>query len=297
MFRVIGADGQHYGPISTEQLRRWIAENRLDAQSLVQPEGSQEWKPLGGFPEFADALKANWSPPPLSGVSPPLPDVGALAAEILARDYDVAIGSCFSRSWDLLTRHFWLLVGACFVLALIQGAVGSLVGVWTGGIPLFVKLSIHEGGIGLLAGVCIGGLYFLLLKLIRGEPAQFGDAFAGFSLAFLQLFLAGLVSGLLTSLGLLCCLLPGIYLAVAWVFVFPLIIDKHLDFWGAMELSRKVITRHWWRWFGFALLNFLVLLLGLAVCIVGVFIAQAVVLGALAYAYEDLFGPPHQAPQ
>jgi hypothetical protein len=43
--------------------------------------------------------------------------------------------------------------------------------------------------------------------------------------------------------------------------------------------------------------NFLVILLGVAVCIVGVFIAQAVVLGALAYAYEDLFGPPHQAPQ
>jgi len=273
MFRVIGADGQHYGPIDTEQVRRWIAENRLDARSLVQPEGSQEWKPLGGFPEFADALKANWAPPPLSGGSPPSPDADALAAEILARDYDVAIGSCFARSWDLLTRHFWLIVGASFVLGLIQGAIG------------------------LLAGVCMGGLYFMLLKLIRGEPAQFGDAFAGFTLAFLQLFLAGLVSGLLTSLGFLCCLLPGIYLAVAWIFAVPLVIDKHLDFWPAMELSRKVITRHWWLWLAFFLVSFLVILLGLAVCIVGVFIALAVVLGALAYAYEDLFGPPHQAPQ
>jgi hypothetical protein len=245
-------------------VRRWVAEIRLNAQSLVQAEGFQEWKPLGSFAEFADALKTA-SPPPLAG-SPPKPDADELAAEILARDYDVDIGSCLSRSWDLLTRHFWLIVGASVVLGLIQGAVG------------------------LLAGVCTGGLYFLFLKLIRGEPAQFGDAFGGFSLAFLQLFLAGLICGLLSSIGFVCCLLPGIYLGVAWLFALPLVIDKHLDFWPAMELSRKVVTRHWWLFFAFVLVNFLVMLLGLAVCIVGVFIAQSVVLAALAYAYEDIFG-------
>jgi hypothetical protein len=267
MYRVIGTDGQQYGPISAEQLGRWIAENRLNARSLVQPEGSQDWKALGSFPEFADALKTTSpAPPPRLGGSPPKPDADALAAEILARDYDVDIGRCLSRSWDLLTRHFWLIVGASFVVGLIQSAVG------------------------LLAGVCTGGLYLLLLKLIRREPAQFGDAFAGFSLAFLQLFLAGLIAGILASIGFLFCLLPGIYLAVAWIFALPLVIDKNLDFWPAMELSRKVITRHWWLFFGFALVNFLVMLLGLAVCIVGVFVAQPVVLGALAYAYEDIFG-------
>jgi len=273
MYRVIGTDGQQYGPISAEQLRRWIAENRLNARSLVQPEGSQEWKALGSFAEFADALKTIPPPaPPLAG-SPPKPDADALAAEILGRGYEVRIGRCLSRSWDLLTGHFWLIVGACFVLGLIQSAVC------------------------LLAGVCSGGLYFLLLKLIRRQPAQFGDAFAGFSLAFLQLLLAGLIKGILTTAGALLCLLPGIYLGVAWVFALPLVIDKNLDFWPAMELSRKVVTRHWWLFFGFVLVNFLVMLLGLALCIVGVFIAQCVVLAALAYAYEDIFGRHDAGPQ
>jgi hypothetical protein len=265
MYRVIGTDGQQYGPISAEQLRRWLAENRLNAHSLVQPEGSAEWKPLGSFAEFADALKAT-PPPPRLGGSLEKPDADQMAAEILARDYEVDIGSCLARGWDLLTRHFWLMVGASFVVGLIQGAVG------------------------LLAGVCTGGLYFLLLKLIRRQPAEFGDAFGGFSLAFLQLFLAGLVSGILFSIGLLFCLVPGIYLGVAWIFALPLVIDKNLDFWPAMELSRKVVTRHWWLFFAFALVNFVVMLLGLAVCIIGVFIAQSVVLAALAYAYEDIFG-------
>lgn len=276
MYKMIGADGQQYGPISSDQLRQWIAENRVNAQTLIQAEGSADWKPLSSFLEFADALAAKTPPPPAAappglGAPPPKVNAEALAAEILARDYRLDIGSCISRSWDLLKQHFWLIVGASFVLGLIQGAIGFL------------------------AGVCMGGLYYLLLKLIRGERAEFGDAFAGFSLAFLELFLAGLVSGLLGALGLLLCLLPGIYLLVAWLFAFPLVIDKKLGFWAAMELSRKVVTRHWWAFLGLLLVNLLVILLGLAACCIGVYVAQPVAFGALAYAYEDIFGRPTAA--
>ncbi len=276
MYKVIGTDGQPYGPITAGQLRNWIAERRLNAASQVQAEGAADWKPLGALPEFADALKAAAllpPPPPVLGGPPPKADARALADEILARGYDIDIGRCLSRSWDLLTRHFWLVVGASFVLGLIQGSIG------------------------LLAGVCTGGLYFLLLKLIRGERAEFGDAFAGFSRAFLQLFLAGLIVGLLTSLGLCLCLAPGIYLAIAWVFTLPLVIDKNLDFWPAMELSLRVVNRHWWLVFGLVLVNFLVVVLGGLACCIGVFVAQPIVVGAVAYAYEDLFGRRPETPQ
>jgi len=66
MYRIVGKDGQQYGPVTAEQLRGWIAENRANAQTLVQGEGSQEWKPLGSLPEFGADLK----PPPLSGSTP-----------------------------------------------------------------------------------------------------------------------------------------------------------------------------------------------------------------------------------
>ena len=79
-------------------------------------------------------------------------------------------------------------------------------------------------------------------------------AFAGFSNRFLHLFLGSFVSLLLTALGFLCLILPGIYLWVAWIFTLPLIMDKRLDFWSAMELSRKMVTRHWWKLFGFVIL-------------------------------------------
>ena len=66
MYKIIGTDGQQYGPVSVDQLRRWIAENRASAQTLVQAEGAQEWKPLGSIPEFASEIKPPPQMPPVA---------------------------------------------------------------------------------------------------------------------------------------------------------------------------------------------------------------------------------------
>jgi TM2 domain-containing membrane protein YozV len=64
MYKIIGKDGQTYGPATAEQLRAWIAENRANAQTLTQAEGAPGWCPLGTFPEFAAELKA--APPTIT---------------------------------------------------------------------------------------------------------------------------------------------------------------------------------------------------------------------------------------
>ena len=53
MYRIIGADGREYGPISTEQLRQWISEGRAIATTRVLREGASEWTTLGALPEFS----------------------------------------------------------------------------------------------------------------------------------------------------------------------------------------------------------------------------------------------------
>lgn len=64
MYKIIGADQKAYGPVSEEQIRHWIAESRVNAQTQIQAEGASDWKPLGSFPEFADAFGANAPVPP-----------------------------------------------------------------------------------------------------------------------------------------------------------------------------------------------------------------------------------------
>jgi len=63
MYKIIGTDGRQYGPVNADQIRRWLAENRIHAQSLVQSEGAQDWKPLFSLPEFTADLNA--VPPPV----------------------------------------------------------------------------------------------------------------------------------------------------------------------------------------------------------------------------------------
>jgi TM2 domain-containing membrane protein YozV len=68
MYRVIGIDGQTYGPVSADQLRLWIAEHRVNLPSLVLAEGTTEWKSLSTFQEFATEAK----PPQLTANVPPV---------------------------------------------------------------------------------------------------------------------------------------------------------------------------------------------------------------------------------
>ena len=70
MFKIIGADQQQYGPVSSDQVRQWIAEGRANAQTLVLAEGTTEWKALGSLPEFAEAV-SHHAPPPVAAGPPP----------------------------------------------------------------------------------------------------------------------------------------------------------------------------------------------------------------------------------
>jgi hypothetical protein len=249
MYKIIGGDQKEYGPVTADELRRWIAEGRLSGQSLVQAEGSSEWKPLSVFPEFTHTLRGQVGQAPLPGVTPPPASAAAWSAEVLARQPELQIGRCLGQSWALMTANPGLLFGATFLVWLIT--LGCQFTPFIGGIAHW-----------LLYGVLYGGLYLIFLNRIRGRPASIGEVFAGFSFGFAQLMLAGFLCKLLATIGLCCCLvLPGLYLVIAWVFSVPLVADKRLEFWSAMELSRKVVTRVWFETFGLVLVAFLPVIL------------------------------------
>jgi TM2 domain-containing membrane protein YozV len=113
MYKVIGADGQQYGPIAADQLRRWIAEGRANAQTSVQLEESPEWKPLGTIAEFAADLK----PPPLGAPASFAP--GPFAASSRASN-KVAAGVCGILLGSLGVHKFILgYTGAGLIMLLV----------------------------------------------------------------------------------------------------------------------------------------------------------------------------------
>jgi len=208
------------------------------------------------------------------------------AGEILVGDYALDIGGCLRRAWALVRNDFWPVVGmSAFIMVIMSAASSSEVVLSSG------KSSGKSSVLAiLLSGPLMGGLYLYFLKKIRREEAGVETAFTGFRHPLPHLVVAGFVATVLTMLGFLCLILPGIYLFVAWIFTFPLIIDKRLNFWPAMRLSRKVISKHWWSFLGFLIVLALINLAGILVCCVGVFVTFPITLAALMYAYEDIFG-------
>lgn len=244
MYMMIGGDGNEYGPVPEEQLRDWIREGRANGQTKIRPDDGSvdDWRPLGSFPEFASEL----SPPPGSGTPPPLmADPSPRIETALPSDYpDVNIGVCVSAGFDLLRQNMGLLVGATALFWLIR----------------LVLLSVPViGGIAslIVMGALQGGLFLVFLKALRGEPAAIPELFSGFGPMFVPLMLVGILTQVLSSLGLVFCILPGVYLIVAWVFAIPLVVDRRLEFWAAMETSRRIVTGQWFNMLFLMIIAFL----------------------------------------
>ena len=309
MYRIIGGDKQIYGPVSAEELRRWLAEGRLNAQSQVQAEGSTEWKPLSAYPELQEIVATLPQVPPLVTAS-----VVPTVTQFVERDYDLDIGGCVSRGWELYKNNFGVVFGGVAIYFVIQIGFSAF-----GQIPLLGALLSLVNLV--ISGPLIGGVYLLLLRVIRGQPASIGDIFLGFQTRFLQLMLGYIVSALLIGvaaipglipagfatfmmiraheasafylliglIGLVIILVPVLYLGVAWIFTVPLIADKGMDFWLAMRASRKAVARHWWTVFSLLVLMGLINVAGFLCCCVGLFFSLPLAMTAMMYAYEDIF--------
>jgi len=72
MYKILGSDGNEYGPVSVEQVKKWIAENRVEKKTPVIPDGALDWVFLESLPEFAGAFE-----PPAPRPSPMPSSAGA----------------------------------------------------------------------------------------------------------------------------------------------------------------------------------------------------------------------------
>ena len=159
---------------------------------------------------------------------------------------------------------------------------------------------------------------------VAGQPAAIGDIIDGFKLFFAQGILVNLImglmiigtalpggvvgiigvvliqaapsshvlGGLLIALGTLLAMAPVFYLSICYAFAMPLVVDRRMQFWAAMETSRRVTSRHWFAWFGFCLVVSLLILLGGLACCIGLVFTSPLGFCISVIAYEGIFGSP-----
>lgn len=131
------------------------------------------------------------------------------------------------------------------------------------------------------------GFFLVANRISRGVEVQFSSYFEGFSYWGIVI-VTSLISGILTFLGILALVLPGIYLAVAFTFGIPFVLFSGLDFWTSLELSRKLITMNWWKFFGFVIVLLVFNILGLLFFLVGILVTIPVSYFAIYSVFEEL---------
>lgn len=85
-------------------------------------------------------------------------------------------------------------------------------------------------------------------------------------------------------------LIPAIYLGVAYTFAVPLVVERRLEFWAAMEASRRTITHQWFGIFALLFVLGLINFAGACLCGLGLLVTAPLSYGAIVAAYNNIFG-------
>jgi hypothetical protein len=190
---------------------------------------------------------------------------------LIDQGYNFNMKQYLNRGWELFKAYPWGFVGFFFVSVLM----------------LVISAAIPMASI-LIQGPLAVGYYFVAKKIANGEAFEFGDFFKGFD-HFLHLLLASLIMGILMVIGLIFLLIPGIYLAVAYQFALLFIVFGKIEFWDSMELSRKVITKNWWKFFGMGIVVGLIALFGTVLTLgLGLFVLAPWASLVTYAAFEDI---------
>jgi len=224
--------------------------------------------------------------------------------EALSRGYDFSIGDLISEAWQRTKGTKGIIIGgfivfyvALFVAMTVLGFVFGLVGLGSEeniGLMMIGQLIISVLA-SALAYPFLAGINMIGIRRAADQPVAFGEMFSHFGRT-MPLVITAIVMMLLVYIGMILLIIPGLYLSVAYMLAIPLVVERGLSPWQALEASRKAITQHWFKVFGLFLLLGLIMTLSMIPLGIGLIWTIPLFVVAMGVLYRTIFGvlPPAQ---
>ena len=178
--------------------------------------------------------------------------------ELLANDTDFTVGELVKEAWQKTKGAKGSIWGGAMVMYLILFAISlggsfGLMQIYGESDPT-MAMGVN-GGLQMITAwfsmLFTGGLMLMGVRRALEQRVSWKLVFAGFSGAkILPMSIAVFLQFVLIMIGFALLVLPGIYLSVGYALTLPLILDKDLGPWEALEASRKAIHKKWWTVFG-----------------------------------------------
>ncbi len=223
--------------------------------------------------------------------------VGGNVDDALAGNFEVNMLQTLGEAWRglkgfKLKCHIALLLYFVVVVVLMvaAGVVASVLGA-TGADPTVfgvfnVVMQLVVTAVMLPMGIAV---MIMAMRHANGSTVSAGEVFRHFG-SIGKLVLCYILQTLLIVIGLLLLVIPGLYLMFAYMYAMPLIVEKNLGVWQALEASRKALTRVWFRFVGLLLLLGLINLVAAIPLGLGWIWTIPWTLLAMAMVYQKIYG-------
>ncbi len=210
--------------------------------------------------------------------------------DAITGNYKFEIGEVISEAWNktkgakgtfflAFIMAYFSLIAVVVVTMSIFGAL-DLVGIGS----VVMQVTVNLISLPLCAGMFIMGI-----KRSVHAPIQVTNVFGYFNKS-LKLFGAMILINIFIIIGYLLLILPGIYLTVAYMMAIPLIAEKNIGVWEAMETSRKAITKKWFSFLLFMILMGIIIIISSIPLGIGLIWTFPLCLIAYGIIYRNMFG-------
>ena len=282
----------------------------LPGGNIPPPPGSYPPPPPGNYPP----PPPGWGyPPPGQGYPPPPPSNGSfLPPPPGAGRPALSVGEGLSWAWNKFSKNPVPLVVATLVFGLVLFLASSVItplmqavspesfttydsadgmidtttySVTAGGIAVLILATVVQ----LVIAGAIGAAYFAgLLDIADGRPVSIGSFFRPRNIV--AVIIASLLIGILTTVGLLLCIVPGVIVTIFAWFTNVGIVDRNLSPIDGIRSSFDAVKRNFGQVLLFWLTSTAITIVGALLCGVGLLVAAPVAYLLQVYAYRKLSG-------
>ena len=139
------------------------------------------------------------------------------------------------------------------------------------------------------------GLIEIGIRKVEGTPTNVGDLFVPFR-RFGQLFLAGLIVGVIVTVGTFLLCLPGLLALAVLAFTPIFVYRQNLNALDAIKMSYQTLQRDMWMMLAVLFLAGLASMVGVCACCIGIIFTMPIYSVTVALIYGGFFPPQPQWP-
>lgn len=194
---------------------------------------------------------------------------------IIDSGVDFSIEEIVGKAWEMFKSRALFHIGFMVLIVVVQAIFALFLADFTFLYSIF------------LAPPLVCGFYLVANRQSQREYMDFQNYFDGFKYWW-NLITTNLISSIAIVLGIICFVVPGIYLLVGYMFSLLFVIFGGFDFWTSMELSRKLVHTNWLKFFLFVLTLIALNIFGFLCLIVGLFVTIPMTYLAVYILFEEL---------